>query len=90
MIKDLSGKTFSNVYVDKYDGSDKYRHAYFICKCLICGKQFRSLGTNLLSGRTVSCGCIANKNREYGRKKTLPMLSSCYLTQAECIRSSAF
>lgn len=71
MIKDLSGKTFSNVYVDKYDGSDKYGHAYFICKCLICGKQFRSLGTNLLSGRTISCGCIANKNREYGRKKTL-------------------
>lgn len=70
-IKDLTNQTLNSVYVVSFDGTDKYGHAYFMCRCLLCGKIFKALGTNLLSGKTKSCGCIGTKNRELGRNKTL-------------------
>lgn len=71
MIKDLTNSTINNVLVEGFDHSDKNGHAYYKCKCLICEKQFCAAGTNLISGRIKSCGCIGKSNREHGRMQTL-------------------
>lgn len=71
MIKDLTGKTFGSASVEGFSHTDKNGHAYFNCKCLLCDRQFCAAGSNLLSGKIKSCGCIGKNNREHGRMQTL-------------------
>lgn len=69
--KDLTGQTISNILIIDKAGTDSSGHLKFRCKCLLCGNLFEALGTNLLRGKIVSCGCQGEKNRENGRNKTL-------------------
>ena len=55
MAKDLVGNQFGKlIVIGKAD--IKSRRAYWVCKCE-CGTVKNVRGDNLLSGRTVSCGC---------------------------------
>lgn len=67
---DLIGKKFGNALVIGRIASDKCGHTKFHCKCLLCGKEFDCLGTNLKTGKQTSCGCVGKQNRKYGREKT--------------------
>ena len=49
--RDLTGQRFGEMTVIKY----LYKNRY-LCKCS-CGTEREVMGTNLLSGSTVSCGC---------------------------------
>ena len=46
-------------------------HLIYRCKCLICGKEFTAYASNLIQGKTVSCGCVNKENTANGRQKTL-------------------
>lgn len=37
---------------------DRYRHTIWLCRCS-CGKECEISATNLLTGNTLSCGCLA-------------------------------
>lgn len=69
--KDLTGRVFGQLRADALVGSDKHGHSIYSCTCLRCGRTFEALGTNILSGKIVSCGCIGAKNRTSGREKAL-------------------
>lgn len=56
MREDLIGQRFGRWLVVGRAGSSKTRHALWQCKC-DCGKETVVLGTNLKSGKSVSCGC---------------------------------
>lgn len=85
--KDLTGQTINSVYVLSFDSSDKNGHSYFRCKCLICGKEFKSSGTALLTGKTKSCGCLNKKLLEEGRSQTLQEVAE-FKTNIGKIRSN--
>lgn len=55
-IKDLSMKKFGKLTAIKYIGKDKVGHAKWMCKC-DCGNIKNILGTHLISGNIISCGC---------------------------------
>lgn len=59
--KDLTGQTISNILIIDKAGTDSSGHLKFRCKCLLCGNLFEALGTNLLRGKIVSCGCQGEK-----------------------------
>lgn len=42
---------------------DKRRH-YSLCECLLCGNKKEIRDNSLLTGNTVSCGCIASKGEQ--------------------------
>jgi hypothetical protein len=56
---DLTGKTFGLLTVVSR-APKKNRYTQWICKCK-CGKEAVVYSTNLMSGSTNSCGCIAKK-----------------------------
>lgn len=62
-IKDLRGETFGMLTVIDYWGR-KGRKIMRTCRC-DCGKVKTIIGSNLISGRTRSCGC----QRGQGSKK---------------------
>lgn len=68
--KDITGNTYNNVFVETRIGSDDGGKSIFQCKCLLCGKSFEALGSNILSEKIVSCGCVAKANRKHGREQT--------------------
>lgn len=62
----MIGKTFGRLAVTKaapqyIDGSGRKRLKY-LCSC-VCGKEIVTLGENLRSGHTTSCGCQQDDNR---------------------------
>lgn len=57
---DLSGKKFGRLSVIEFAGRDKHRHLLWRCVCE-CGNERLVAKNNLLSGRTVSCGCYASE-----------------------------
>ena len=58
---DLTGKTFDNLYVEKFDHQDsKSRLNYYQCKCK-CGKTIIARGIFLKRGVIASCGCPVEK-----------------------------
>lgn len=63
-IKDLKGKRFNRLVVEKLDHQKKYSHGsktYWLCKC-DCGKQKVVRRDHLISGGTQSCGCLEKEN----------------------------
>lgn len=65
-INDLRGRTFGLVTVRHFAGKDKWNRAKWCvaCKCLTgckdcqgAGCTFKVLGTKLVQGKTMSCGC---------------------------------
>lgn len=57
---DLSGKKFGRLIVIKKAGKTKSGNITWFCKC-DCGKESVVIGSELINGRTQSCGCY---NRE--------------------------
>lgn len=55
---DLTGMRFGYLYVVGYsEKKDQVGHKFWHCRC-DCGKEVDLLGTNLIEGKTVSCGCM--------------------------------
>lgn len=58
------GKVFTRLTITKYVELRKFKKCFvriFLCKCL-CGKEKEIILSNILSGRTKSCGCYKFKN----------------------------
>lgn len=59
-FQDLTGSTFGMLSVLRFHGKDKYSHNLWLCKCQ-CGKTTIVETRALKTGKTKSCGCLANK-----------------------------
>ena len=55
-LMDLTGRSFGRLTVIGRAGSTQYGQATWLCRCE-CGNESTVGGSNLRSGRTVSCGC---------------------------------
>lgn len=64
-VKDLAGQKFGRLTVLQRYGSDKNRHATWLCRCE-CGKERIVASSTLIEGKTLSCGCYA---RDINRKR---------------------
>jgi hypothetical protein len=69
---EFEGRQFGNVSVMRYSHNAGKR-VYYLCKCLLCGKEFTTRKDGLKSGHTTSCGCVREKwmhsgqiNRKHG------------------------
>ena len=75
-LEDISGETFGGLKVLRYSHSQK-EHPYFICKCLICGKE-KPVFKNAILRNQQSCGCrqhkssLEDKAEEILRQKCIP------------------
>lgn len=70
-IKDLSGNRYGKLRVIKWIGVNNHKKSIFLCVC-DCGNEAEVIGGHLLSGNTLSCGClnmeILLSKKEYKRK----------------------
>lgn len=95
MVKDITGYTFGRLTVINRADNDKNHKARWLCKCE-CGNEKIVIGSNLLSGRTTSCGCLTSPDlsgRTYGRLTVIeyakkdtprPYGHSLWLCRCEC------
>ena len=65
---DITGRRFGRLTALYRDGWSNSWQAMWVCRC-DCGKEVRVFKTNLMSGRSRSCGClksdlIAERNRK--------------------------
>ena len=72
-FRDLTGQRFGRLTVLKRAGSDNQNRATWLCRC-DCGIEHIVSSSNLLSGKTQSCGCIhremlASYNTKHGKGK---------------------
>lgn len=68
MIKDISNQKFNELTTIKYTGNKtKSGNAIWECKCS-CGNTILVSQGQLQSGRTKSCGCLYDRNRETKKK----------------------
>ena len=67
--EDLTGQKFGKLTVLNFAYTKK--HKYYNCKCE-CGNEKITRGSQLTSGKTISCGCVWNNNKkEYGNKRRI-------------------
>lgn len=71
---DLTNKKFGKLTAIKTAGKNKARQYLWYCECE-CGGNSIVIGSNLIRGNTVACGCvrqtdIANRTRKHGMSKT--------------------
>ncbi len=64
MFSDLSGKVFGKLTALEHVGFDQSRKAMWRCLCS-CGGEKIVRGNNLVSGRTISCGCAQKDDAIY-------------------------
>ena len=72
-IKNLIGQKFNELTVIERVQNDTSGHACWKCKCS-CGNETICRGTELISGRRKSCGCLNNKDlsgKIFGRLKVI-------------------
>lgn len=55
--RDLTGDVFTRLTVNGSYGKDKHGHYLWLCQCS-CGNQKICNTSDLLSGNTMSCGCL--------------------------------
>lgn len=65
---DMIGETFGDLTVIEYAGHSKWR-----CRCS-CGNYTVVESTNLLSGRTSSCGCKSKSTPKYTKEKIIELI----------------
>lgn len=58
--KDLTGLRFGKLTALRYVGVHKYGSSLWLCKC-DCGKEKIITSSNLMSGRSHSCGCLRSE-----------------------------
>ena len=68
-VHDLTGQQFGKLTVICRVGSNKRGRAMWKCVCE-CGRTSIVVGTNLISGKTHSCGCLSRKHGK-ARKERL-------------------
>ena len=68
-MKDITGQTFGNLEVLRFDYKEK-GHDYYLCKCNLCGNVVSLRGSNLVYGLQVSCGCRKKKGITHGIRKS--------------------
>jgi len=61
-VINLLNKKIANFHVIKRLENNKHSAAVWLCRC-VCGKEKPISSGALLSGGTVSCGCVGKKNR---------------------------
>lgn len=61
-LKNLLGQKFGKWTVIKRLENDKFKRANWLCKC-DCGKERKVIGSDLLSGKSTSCGCSRRKEK---------------------------
>lgn len=61
--RNLVCRKFGKISVLEKIPKQKNKATYYKCKC-DCGKEKNIRGTNLTSGRTVSCGCVNKKKNQ--------------------------
>lgn len=71
---ELAGERFGRLKVIKNAGTDKNGKTIWECQC-DCGNHTFSLGSNLMSGKSLSCGCLKNEKaskrlEKHGMSKT--------------------
>lgn len=54
---DLTGQRFGKLIVQKRLSNTKYGSAIWLCRC-DCGNEVEAIGSNLRSGKHLSCGCL--------------------------------
>ena len=57
------GKTYGILNVIKFDHKDKKGNLYYSCKCQ-CGRKVVVRSSDLLGGKTTSCGCLSGKRNK--------------------------
>ena len=57
MAENLVNKKFGRLTVLEEVGKDKYYNRIYLCQCE-CGNKVKVKRTQLISGRTKSCGCL--------------------------------
>ena len=67
-FKDLTGQTFGKLTVVRFAGNNKCDARTWLCKCE-CGTEKTVKGSNLTSGNTKSCGCLAGSKHRQLREK---------------------
>lgn len=66
-IRDLTGQKFGKITPIKPLDKRKNKKVVWLCKC-DCGNECEIAGTNLTSGNTRSCGCIAKPHGMFGTR----------------------
>ena len=74
LFKDISGQKFNKLTAIRYVGKSKTGQIYYEFKC-DCGNTTISQHSNVMSGTTVSCGCVsrqgaAERNLRHGHSRT--------------------
>ena len=69
---DLTGQTFSWVFIESRAENNSDGRAMWNCLCLKCGTRFVANGKNLRLGKTRSCGCY---RREYAHERAFEDLT---------------
>ena len=72
--KDLTGQTFGRLTALHITGQDRLTNAIWHCRC-VCGKSADVNRRQLVSGGTMSCGCLRTErlvamNKTHGMTKT--------------------
>ncbi|HHZ8399246.1 hypothetical protein [Pseudomonas aeruginosa] len=74
---DISGLRYGRLLVVAYDSPGKNGGSVWLCRCE-CGAEVKVKSSNLRSGSTRSCGCLASEwasalgsNREFVRKRAV-------------------
>lgn len=57
----LTGQTFGRLTVQSHQGSNRFHQSVWLCDCE-CGETSVVVGSQLLNGRTKSCGCLRRDN----------------------------
>lgn len=52
------GKKYHRLTITDYKRKNK--NVYFICKC-DCGNVIETIGNNVITGKSQSCGCLRNE-----------------------------
>lgn len=79
MVKDLTGQAFGRLTVVHRVENDRNHKARWLCKCA-CGNEKVVIGSNLLAGKTTSCGCLVSEDlsgRRFGRLVVVKRADEC-------------
>ena len=66
---DLTGQKFGKLTIVRRMENDKHNHARWLCQC-DCGNEKVIMSSDIISGKTKSCGCIHTIHGQGGKKKT--------------------
>lgn len=67
----LLGLTYGRLTVVGAAPDTRWRAARWVCRC-VCGNTTTVVGSRLICGRTVSCGCLAKERRAEARWPKAP------------------